>query len=98
MFREFTVLFIGYSLSDPVMRYLMDVFATESGEDRQFRRAFALVPHDGRKHGERERQEKLWGEGKRVTPIMYDAYHYPRRPHRLLDDTLAEWRPSVASA
>jgi SIR2-like domain len=44
MFREFTVLFIGYSLSDPVMRYLMDVFATESGEGRQFRAAFALVP------------------------------------------------------
>jgi hypothetical protein len=43
MFREFTVLFIGYSLSDPVMRYLMDVFATESGLGRQFRSAFALV-------------------------------------------------------
>jgi hypothetical protein len=28
LFREFTVLFIGYSLNDPVMRYLMDIFAT----------------------------------------------------------------------
>jgi SIR2-like domain len=90
MFREFTVLFIGYSLSDPVMRYLMDVFATESGEGRQFRAAFALVPYDSRKQGERELQEKLW-EAKRVTPILYDACHDSDRPHGLLDDTLITW-------
>ena len=90
MFREFTVLFIGYSLSDPVMRYLMDVFATESGEGRQFRSAFALVPYDSGKSGEREQQGTLW-EAKRVTPVLYDAYHDPDRPHRLLDDSLVAW-------
>jgi hypothetical protein len=90
MFREFTVLFIGYSLSDPVMRYLMDVFATESGESRQFRSAFALVPYQSGKSREREKQAKLW-EAKRVTPVLYDADHDPDHPHRLLDDTLIAW-------
>ena len=90
MFREFTVLFIGYSLSDPVMRYLMDVFATESGDGRQFRSAFALVPYNSSKPGDRERQAKLW-EAKRVTPVLYDAYHEPDRRHGLLDDTLVAW-------
>ena len=30
LFREFTILFVGYGLNDPVMRYLMDALATES--------------------------------------------------------------------
>jgi hypothetical protein len=90
MFREFTVLFIGYSLSDPVMRYLMDVFATESGERRQFRSAFALVSYDSGKPGDREQQAKLW-EAKRVTPVLYNGDQDPDRRHGLLDDTLVAW-------
>lgn len=38
----------------------MHAFATEVGEGRQFRSAFALVQFDGRKPGDRERQQKLW--------------------------------------
>lgn len=90
MFREFSVFFVGYSISDPVMRYLMDAFATERGAGRQFRPAFALVAFKGGATGDRERQEALW-QAKRVEPILYDADHDPSRRHGLLDDTLVQW-------
>jgi hypothetical protein len=37
LFADFTVLFIGYSLNDPVLRYMTDAFAAEDAEAR--------VPH-----------------------------------------------------
>jgi hypothetical protein len=88
MFREFTVLFIGYSINDPVMRYLMDALATESGDGKQFRPVFAFASFSG--NAACDREAALW-QAKRVHPILYDADHDPTRRHGLLLDTLAEW-------
>jgi hypothetical protein len=79
------VLFIGYSLNDPVMRYLMDIFATESAEDQrgQFRRAYSFVAHGDDDAGH---QQQLW-EAKHVTPILY---HHADR-HQTLITTLENW-------
>lgn len=34
LFSDFTILFIGYSLNDPVLRYMIDAFAAEDAEAR----------------------------------------------------------------
>lgn len=90
LFREFTVLFVGYSLNDPVMAYLIDALAADMGPERQFRRAFALAGHLDKK-GDIERQREEWlakniefipiNLGSRITSKSYD----------LLNTTLIAW-------
>lgn len=41
LFADFTVVFVGYSLSDPVMRYLVDAVATERATGRDLGGAYA---------------------------------------------------------
>jgi SIR2-like domain len=85
LFREFTVLFVGYSINDPVMRYLMDIFATENDERQkgQFRHAFSFVPHGD---NDADRQYQLW-KVKHVTPILYHRADH----HEILIKTLEGW-------
>jgi hypothetical protein len=85
LFREFTVLFIGYSINDPVMRYLMDIFATESDEHQkgQFRQAFSFVPHG---NDDANQQLQLW-KAKHVAPILYHRTGH----HEILVKTLEGW-------
>jgi hypothetical protein len=45
LFREFTVLFVGYGLNDPVMRYLVDAFASEKRSGGRFEMPFALASY-----------------------------------------------------
>lgn len=85
LFAEFTVLFIGYGLNDPVMRYLMDAFAAERARGGRFRDAYAFASDQG----DPQRQEALW-RSKSVIPILYrktgngDA-------HSVLKETIVEW-------
>jgi SIR2-like domain len=85
LFREFTVLFVGYSINDPVMRYLMDIFATENDEHQegQFRPAFSFVPHGD---DDADEQYQLW-KVKHVTPILYHRAGH----HEILVKTLEGW-------
>lgn len=84
LFAEFTVLFIGYSLNDPVLRYMTDAFAAEDALARSGRKrapAFIFVPHAGAPPS-----PKPWRQ-RRLEPIFYrSAYH-----HRSLKNTLVEW-------
>lgn len=44
LFRNFRVLFVGYGVDDPVMRYLLDALAAEKARgETGFREAYALV-------------------------------------------------------
>ena len=52
LFREFTVVFVGYSLSDPVMKYLVDAVAAEraKGGDLAWPTpSMAVIPRRGRR-------------------------------------------------
>lgn len=84
LFSEFTVLFIGYSLNDPVLRYMTDAFAAEDAQTRSGRspaRAYVFVPYKGT-----QPNPKSWQQ-RRLEPIFYrEAYR-----HRALKDTLVEW-------
>jgi hypothetical protein len=45
MFRDFKVLLVGYSLSDPPLRYLVDAIASERSRRGAFQRVWALAGH-----------------------------------------------------
>ena len=85
LFREFTVVFVGYSVSDPVMSYMVDALAAERAKGARFATAYAFADHDGTPAGKQKA-----GDGwlaKNVEPILYDR----REAHTLLGETLAEW-------
>ena len=85
LFREFTVLFIGYSINDPVMRYLVDIFATEQRNQRkgQFNEAFAIASF---RAGREASVRAVW-QAKNVTPILYDDTDH----HRRLTELMTAW-------
>lgn len=84
LFRNFIVCFVGYSINDPVLRYMMDALAAdrmmgESGPD-----AWAL---GGYKTGQEEKTLRDW-EAKGVRPI---PYHATGPDHSVLRMTLKAW-------
>ena len=68
LMRRWSVIFVGYRLDDPPMRYLMDAVYDPRGGSEGFKKAYALV---GCMAGEHDRQLPEW-ESKHVTPIFYD--------------------------
>ena len=85
LFREFTVLFVGYSVSDPVMAYLVDALAAERDKGARIAKAYAFADHDGSSEGI-VRARNGW-RAKNVEPILYERSD----GHRLLAETLIEW-------
>ena len=85
LFREFTVVFVGYGIGDPVMSYMVDALAAERAKGARFAGAYAFASHDGTEVGERRARDG-W-RAKNVSPILY----HDRDKHRLLGDTLIEW-------
>ena len=85
LFADFTVLFIGYSLNDPVLRYMTDAFAAEAATARradQRQRAYIFVDYNART----DRDPKRWRD-RGVEPIFYNK----ERDHRRLRETLVAW-------
>lgn len=85
LFREFTVVFVGYGVTDPVMSYLVDALAAEREKGVRFANAHAFAPHNCTPGGE-DKARDSW-HGKNVKPILYDD----REGHRLLSETLIAW-------
>ena len=85
LFREFTVVFVGYSVGDPVMSYMVDALAAERTLGARFSAAYAFADEDGTDAG-RSKAQDGW-RAKNVEPILYDK----RDDHHLLADTLVEW-------
>ena len=83
LFRNYTVCFVGYSINDPVLRYMMDALAADRllGESPPEMFAFG----DYSKGNENERADE-W-RAKNVTPILYRK----RNRHPYLHKTLWEW-------
>ena len=83
LFRGYSVCFVGYSLNDPVLRYMMDALAADRllGESPPEMFAFGSFSE-----GKEETRENEW-RAKNVTPILYREY----RRHTYLHNTLCEW-------
>ena len=83
LFRNFTVCFVGYSIGDPVLRYMMDALAADRQLGESPREMFAFGSHSEEDHSS---QTNKW-KAKNVTPILY----LEDRGHTNLHRTLDEW-------
>lgn len=86
LFRNFDVCFVGYSINDPVLRYMMDALAADRRQGEVTRQAWALADC---KPGQEHRKTIEW-EAKGVTPILY---HVPSgsHDHSALHKSLQVW-------
>jgi hypothetical protein len=69
LFRNYVVCFVGYSINDPVLRYMMDALAADRMLGEVTPQAWALADCAP---GQEERKAIEW-EAKGVTPILYDV-------------------------
>jgi hypothetical protein len=75
LFRNHVVCFVGYSINDPILRYVMDALAADRMRGENSSKAYAFVA-----------SKKEW-KGKDIIPIFYTV----RENHALLHDTLTKW-------
>lgn len=89
LFRNYVVCFVGYSLNDPVLRYMTDALAADKalGESTLEMFAFASYPR-----GKQDEIHNEW-QAKNVTPILYLST--PK--HTYLHGALHEWAHAYRS-
>jgi hypothetical protein len=69
LFRNYVVCFVGYSINDPVLRYMMDALAADRMLGEVTPQAYALGDCEpGQEHG-----KTIEWEAKGVTPILYEV-------------------------
>lgn len=84
LFRRYHVVFIGYSIEDTVIRYMMDALAADRRKgDEQAKVGYVFAPSTAWKMKESAREWKA----KSVEPILYNK----KENHKLLHQTLKAW-------
>jgi len=83
LFRNFTVCFVGYSINDPVLRYMMDALAADRLLGESPPEMFAFGSYSRGKEVDRASEWKA----KNVTPILYREHQH----HAYLHKTLRAW-------
>ncbi len=79
--RTSAVLFIGYSVSDPAIRYIVDAFAADrANQESRVAKAYLFT---GASPDYAAQDEKTW-KSRGIDPIIYD----PRDDHHLLHETI----------
>lgn len=86
LFRNYTVCFIGYSIDDPVVRYMMDALAADKMLGEFVPEAYAFGSFS---HGRKASANTEW-RAKGVTPILYECFP-DSNDHSLLHRTLWSW-------
>lgn len=83
LFTRFSVCFVGYSIDDPVLRYMMDALSADRVRGETVNEMFAF----GACAPGSEPQETVRWKAKGVTPILFD----PAGGYSNLHDTLRRW-------
>lgn len=86
LFRNYVVCFIGYSINDPVLRYMMDALAADRMLGEFTPQAYAL----GDCQLGQELAKTIEWEAKGVTPILYEV-KAGSNDHSAMHDTLKSW-------
>ncbi|WCE89389.1 SIR2 family protein [Pseudomonas syringae pv. actinidiae] len=91
LFRNYTVCFVGYSITDPVLRYMMDALAADRllGESPPEMYAFGSYAR-----GKEETRANEW-RAKNVTPILYMEHNRHSHLHKTLHAWAATYRDGV---
>jgi hypothetical protein len=84
LLHNYDVCFVGYSINDPVLRYMVDAMAAERTLGENTPQTWAFVSH---KPGQETQITGEW-KAKGVTPILYRT---EGNDHLLLHDTLHKW-------
>lgn len=80
MLKNYAVCFVGYSLSDPVMRYLMDAIDADNADGESTNKAFIFL-------SEEDQAANEFKYNKSLIKIWYS----PEDDYRLLHDSLIQW-------
>jgi hypothetical protein len=83
LFRNYTVCFVGYSIDDPVLRYMMDALAADKLLGEAPIQAYAFGAFSPKS---KDKTEEEW-DAKNVTPIPYRK----DKTHSYLHKTLQAW-------
>lgn len=86
LFRNYVVCFVGYSINDPVLRYMMDALAADRMLGEVTPQAWAL----GDCEPGQERPKTVEWEAKGVAPILYPVAA-GTHDHSALHQTLQAW-------
>ncbi|MFU1851443.1 anti-phage defense-associated sirtuin Dsr1 [Citrobacter portucalensis] len=86
LFRNYVVCFVGYSINDPVLRYMMDALAADRMLGEVTPQAWSLGDCEP---GQEHRKAIEW-EAKGVTPILYTV-PVGTYDHSALHQTLHAW-------
>ena len=86
LFRNYSVCFVGYSINDPVLRYMMDALAADRMLGERTPQAWAL----GDCETGQETAKTIEWEAKGVTPILYEV-PVSTHDHSALHKTLHVW-------
>lgn len=87
LFRYYHVVFVGYSLEDPTIRYLVQALAAVRNErSEQFKEPYAFADYCSETVNDKNRVEQQW-KLKGITPILYDE----KNKHQQLWQALLEW-------
>lgn len=86
LFRNYVVCFVGYSINDPVLRYMMDALAADRILGETTPQAYALGDCEP---GEEKGKTIEW-EAKGVAPILYEV-PAGGHDHSALHQTLRAW-------
>lgn len=90
LFQNYIVCFVGYSIEDPILRYMMDALAADKMRGEKTTHAFAFGDFSTEnKEDDKAQKEAKW-RAKGVEPILYKALH-DANDHSLLHRTLHEW-------
>ena len=84
LLHNYDVCFVGYSINDPVLRYMVDAMAAERTLGENTPQTWAFVSHNP---GQETQITGEW-KAKGVTPILYRT---EGNDHLLLHDTLHKW-------
>ena len=91
LFRAYTVCFVGYSINDPVLRYMMDALAADRLLGESPPEMYAFGSHA---RGQEEIQAAEW-RAKNVTPILYREHNRHAYLHRTLQAWASTYRDGV---
>lgn len=86
LFRNYLVCFVGYSINDPVLRYMMDALAADRMLGEVTPQAYAFGDYGAGQ----ERSKLIEWEAKGVTPILYEV-PTGTQDHSALHRSLKAW-------
>ena len=89
LFQDFTILFIGYSLEDTVMNYLMSAIISKNKRREGNKETSSIYALVGYKKKIKEEEKNKW-EALGVTPIFYEIKKYERK-HSQLYEKINRW-------